>query len=267
MNGNDDSDRTLLDRLRLGKDAGAVAEVVRRYGGLVYGAALRRVAEPAAGGVCAGVFADLIGDPAQVSGPLAVWLHAAVLARTPAARGVAPLGGGPTWAALAPQLDAAIARLAPLDRWHVLVNFCALPPRGHADSQRREFAEALAEGSATAMKRLGAELHAGGLSLGDLGLAATMDAQAIDMPPPALASRLGQLALAALPATPTLTENPALGRARLYLHISVALLVLVVLLGLVVYALSGQAAKAAERRAPSPPSGSLHSAADLIRPA
>jgi len=267
MNGNDDSDRTLLERLRLRKDAVAVAEVVRRYAGLVYGAALRRVAEPAAGEVCVGVFADLIGDSAQVAGALPVWLHAAVLTRTPDAKGAVPAGAVPEWAAVAPHLDAAIGRLAPLDQWHVLVNVCALPPRGHADSQRNELAEALAEGSAAAMARLWDELHTGGVTLGATDLAVAINANAIELPPPALASRLGQLALAALPATPTLTEHPAMGRARLYLHISIALLMLVLILGLVVYALSDQAAKTAERRASPQPGSQLKPAANLIRPA
>lgn len=238
----DDSDRTLLERLRASRDAAAVAEVVRRYAGLVYGACLRRQPPASAAASCEAVFQTLIANPGQVAGPLPVWLHAEVMARTGSATGCVPPDAVAEWALIAPHLDPAIAALEPLDRWHVLVGLCALPPRGHAASQQHEFAEALADSGVAAMRQLAERLVAAGVSVAPQQLAAVIDANAIEMPPSELSGRLGHLALAVLPRRIVDTPSAAEHRAKVYLGIAIALMVMVVLLAGVVYALSAKVA-------------------------
>jgi hypothetical protein len=243
-NAGGDSDQTLMERLRATRDAAAIAEIVRRYGGMVYGVCLRRSEATQAAQVCEQVFRAAIENPAQVKGPLPVWLHAEVLQKIPASAEVACADVN-NWAALAPVFDAALGTLRAVERWHILVNLCALPPRGHHLLQAQEFNEpdiSLDASLAALCTVLAASPN------DQPALRAGIEANAIAMLPPAVSTRLGQLALASLPASAGEALSPALSRARLYLGVSIGIFVLVLVLGGLIYVLSDKAADIAEER-------------------
>lgn len=247
MASTDDSDRSLLARLRQWRNAAAVAEVVRRYGGLVYGLCRRRVGDGRAGEVCVAVFRRLIDRPQDVSGPLPVWLHATTLLTAGAPSGAVPADYETDWAVLAPHLDQAIADLSPLDRWHLLVGFCSLPPRGHAPAHHQEFDEALASTMDSAFAELSRRLAQVGGTVTAAKLQELIDRNAIELPPPPLAAELGRLALDSIShAEPAIV--PGAKRAKLIWIISIAGLAYVIITGVVVYWLSGDAAERRRQR-------------------
>lgn len=244
------SDATLVDRLRASHDAAAIAEIVRRYAPMVYGACLRRGPAEAAARTCLGIFRALVAEPGAARGSLPVWLHERVLTQTPGAD-VAPPGATGDWAALAPGFDVAVQTLGESERTYLLSRLCALPPREggpattawqKADAEAREVT-------------ITAAIAALVTACASQGLAATPTRDLIaenarEMVPPALASDLGRLALANLPGTAAGDDlPPSLSRARLYLKVSIGLLVLVVILAVVVWILRD---RTAERGAAKP---------------
>lgn len=256
-----DSDRTLLERLNASRDAAAIAEVVRRYAGLVYGTCLRRQAPNEAAVTCEAVFQAMIATPNLVTGRLPVWLHAAALARTGAGPGCVPPQAAEDWVALAPVIDDAIAALNPAERWQVLIAYGTLPPREHAVSHQREVEEALATDRAAALAALVHHLATAGVVIAPEPLAAALETNVMEMPPAVVTGRLARLALGALPSRPLEVENPALSRVRWYLGGAIAVLILVILIAIVIYVMSdkvvpGRSAPSAAPAGAMPASGS-----------
>ncbi len=232
----DDSDATLLGRLHTRGDSAAVAEVVRRYGGLVYGTCLRRQPPDPAAETCAAVFQTLVARPAQVAGPLPVWLHAEVMTRTGHAAGCVPLHAVGEWRQIAPVVDLAIAVLELRDREQVLMEWCLSP--SEAVRLYGDPADAEAIRRDAARQQMAAHLAATGVSVSPAQLAAAMAAHAITLPPAEVASRLACLALEVIPRRLTDTPSAAENRVRVYLMLAIAVLVMVVLVAGLVYVLS-----------------------------
>ncbi len=233
----DVSDRALLERLCRGRDAGALAEVVRRYGGLVYGVCQRRTGS-AANGACLTVFRELFDHPDIVRGALPLWLHASAARRGDGGPGHSPAAAEAEWMTVAPALDVALAALPPQPRWHLLMALGTLPARGHARAYAQEFSGALAQPIADAVALLAARL--GAVAPQERGaLMDLLDRNLIDMPPPALAAELGRLALSALPTNEVETLTPGARRAKVVWSIAIGGLVFVVIMAVVFWAIAG----------------------------
>lgn len=143
---NDATDRQLLLDYAARRDEAAFAEVVRRYGDLVYSAARRQVSDADAAEVAQGVFVDLAAKVESVAArlspeaSLAGWLHRATrfaalnqlrAAHRRAANETQAMqhlslvndDSGPDWASIQPVLDEAIDHLADDDREALLLRF------------------------------------------------------------------------------------------------------------------------------------------------
>lgn len=256
------TDRALVDRIKSRRDAAALAEVVRRYGGLVHGVCLRRCGADGAGPATVAIFRGLLEQPGAVNGPLPVWLHDEAVKRGDGGPGQAPAGSEEAWATVAPAIDTAIAGLDPQQRWHLLTALYALPPRGHAHAQARDRDEALAQPLQESLTALSAKLSATGITHTPADLEALLDRNVIELPPPALAAELGRLALGALP---TSGPAPATGRrAKLVWSLAIGGLAYVIIMAVVIYALSEysamrnkekqRGAESASPAQPTPPS-------------
>jgi len=233
----DASDRNLLERLKAGRDAATLAEIVRRYGGMIHGVCVRRVGAEAAASASMAVFRELLEHPDIASSALPVWLHASALRRGDGGPAHTPAHAEPGWETLAPALDPALAAIPPLPRWHLLMALCVLPPRNHAASYAREYEGALAQPIAEALQVLAQQL---GLERpGDLTvLTGLLERNAIELPPPALAAQLGRLALGALPMEQQNVLTPGARRAKVVWSIAVGGLVFVVIMAVVFWAIS-----------------------------
>jgi hypothetical protein len=261
----DASDRDLLAALRRSREpealggavqrhgglshALALGEVVRRYGGLVHGVCLRRGDAAQAGAACVAVFRTLLQRPETVKGALPLWLHATAMARGDGGPGRAPVDGEPAWQALAPALDPAIAGLAPLARWHLLLALGTLPARGHGRAQAREVAGPLAEPIAAALAQLAAALAATGSRCDGPALAGLLERNLIELPPPAVAAELGKLALGALPARDAAADTPLSRRTAAVWSITIGGLAFALLVAVAVWALAAWHASTHPREA------------------
>jgi len=233
----DASDRSLLERLKQGRDAATVAEIVRRYGGMIHGVCMRRVGPEAAANASMAVIREVVEHPDIVSSALPVWLHASALRRGDGGPSHAPAHAEPGWETLAPALDPALAALPPLPRWHLLIALCMLPPRSHATSYARECEGALAQPIAEALQLLAEQLGSSGP--GDVALLhGLLERNAIELPPPALAAQLGRLALGALPTVAHEELTPGARRARVVWSLAIGGLVFVVIMAVVFWAIS-----------------------------
>ena len=251
----DASDRSLLERLQQGRDAATLAEIVRRYGGMIHGVCVRRVGPEAAANASMAVIRELLEHPDIVSSALPVWLHASALRRGDGGPGHTPAHAEPDWDTLAPALDPALAAMPPLPRWHLLTALCMLPPRSHAIAYTREFDGALAQPIAEAMRLLADQL--GAANPGDLTvLAGLLERNAIELPPPVLAAQLGRLALGALPTAAPDALTPGARRAKVVWFIAVGGLVFVVIMAVVFWAIS---LWSAEHRKPGSQADSMQS--------
>jgi hypothetical protein len=227
----------LLERLKRGRDAATLAEIVRRYGGMIHGVCVRRVGPEAAASATVAVIRELVEHPDIVSSALPVWLHASALRRGDGGPGPTPVHAEPGWDSLAPALDPALASLPPLPRWYLLTALCMLPPRSHAAAYVREFDGALAQPIAEALRLLAQQL--GPASPGDLTLLqGLLERNVIELPPPALAGQLGRLALGALPTTEREALTPGARRAKVVWSIAVGGLVFAVIMAVVFWAIS-----------------------------
>ena len=242
----DDSDRQLLARVRAGRDAHALAEIVRRHAGLVHGACQRRAGAVAAAGLTARIFADLSDHPEAVSGALPLWLHAAALTHSAA---LAPARAGDEeaeWSALAPAIDAAIAALAPLARLHLLLAFATRPARGHEMALRADLDPARAQAVAKAVRALAAGL---GFTGPVADLAALLKRNLIAPLPPAVAGTLAALALRSLETSVVEGPRPRIPTA---IRIAIAGVVYVILIAIVVQVVGWWAAERRQSAEPPP---------------
>jgi RNA polymerase sigma factor (sigma-70 family) len=212
----DDGD--LLARFAATRDEAAFAELVRRYGRLVYGVC-RRVtgSHDLAEDAFQAVFVVLAAKAAAVRPPSAVgaWLHGvacrtALRARTMAdrrRRREAPAAALPEHAAPAPHeppdavavLDEEIARLP--EHYRLPVVLCELEGHGRKDAAARL---GIAEGTlssrlAAARRALADKLRRRGIALSAAGLSAALAQAATASPPAALAAKAAATATAAAP--------------------------------------------------------------------
>jgi hypothetical protein len=212
------SDSGLVDKLRAGHDAAAIAEAIRRYGGMVYATACRRQGDAAE--QCRAVFTHLANRPYDVSGALPLWLYASITTKADAREA----GAEPLLA----HLDSSLASLAPRDRGLVLALLAAEAPN-EIPEPCAQFMQTLA----TAGVVIGSDTEA---------FVQTFRQQARQELPAELTNTLARLTLAALPGENRGTGVPALDRARLYSRIGIVLLIIVVVGGAVVYGFSRFAA-------------------------
>jgi RNA polymerase sigma factor (sigma-70 family) len=205
-----ETEAILLSRFVHSGDAEAFAEIIRRYAGLVYGAALRVLADvDRASDIAQDTFLQLAKDAGSVTGSLPGWLHRvathkaidqvrrdATRRRREAEYSVArPEGETTDWREISPYVDEGLNLLDPHLRTILISHFLE-------GRSTREIARARGISQATVSRRIetGVELLRAGLrrrgilvAAGALGL--LLGDNAVEAAPPALLTELGKIAL------------------------------------------------------------------------
>lgn len=216
-----DTDAILLERYARGRDPAAFAEMVRRHARMVFAVAFRATGNPQdAEDIAQQCFMDLARQAGRIKQSLSGWLHSAAthrasnLRRDMATRkhheqqAVPASAGGqdPTWAELAPQVDAAIDRLPDELRVPLVMHY--LESRSQSD-----VAEVLGLSQPTVSRRIEKGVEVLREELGMLGLAIPVGALALlltekttEAMPASLTAALGKMAVAGVgAAAPPLT--------------------------------------------------------------
>jgi len=219
-----ETEAILLRRFACSGDAEAFAEILRRYAGLVYGAALRVLADvDRASDIAQDTFLQLAKDAGSVTGSLPGWLHRvathkaidqvrrdATRRRREADHAVLRSEEATDWREISPFVDEGLNLLNPQVRSILIAHFLE-------GRSTREIARAQGVSQATISRRIemGVELLRAGLrrrgilvAAGTLGLLLTENA--VEAVPPALMTELGKIALiSGSLATPTTTAGVA----------------------------------------------------------
>jgi len=204
-----ETEAILLNRFVRSGDAEAFAEIIRRYAGLVYSAALRVLADvDRASDVAQETFLQLAKDAGNVSGSLPGWLHRVAThkaidqVRRDATRrhreaeyGAVRPQEAAEWKEISPYVDEALNLLDPRLR-HILISHFL------EGRSTREIARAVGVSQATVSRRIeaGVELLRAGLRRRGILVAAgalslLLGENAAQAAPPALLAELGKIAL------------------------------------------------------------------------
>jgi len=205
-----ETEAILLNRFVRSGDAEAFAEIIRRYAGLVYGAALRVLADvDRASDIAQDTFLQLARDAGNVTGSLPGWLHRvathkaidqvrrdATRRRREAEYTVSqPEEETTDWREISPYVDEGLNLLEPHLRTILISHFLE-------GRSTREIARSQGISQATVSRRIemGVELLRAGLrrrgilvAVGALGL--LLGDNAVEAAPPALLTELGKIAL------------------------------------------------------------------------
>jgi RNA polymerase sigma factor (sigma-70 family) len=213
------SEIELLQAVTKGRSEEAFTELVRRYAGLVYSVAKRRLSNPAlAEDVTQIVFIRFAKTPPAVKthGELIGWLHRTTLNiaidtwRSESRRhnreqqaAVMEPTTQPAWEEISPHLDDAVNRLEDEDRQAILLRF-------FKEKSMREIGNALGVSEAAAKMRVGRaverlrkQLGTGGIACTAAVLGVVLSERTIEAAPVALVSRLAAMRVSALAAPKT----------------------------------------------------------------
>jgi RNA polymerase sigma-70 factor (ECF subfamily) len=204
-----ETEAILLRRFARSGDAEAFAEIIRRYAGLVYGAALRVLADvDRASDIAQDTFLQLAKDAGNVTGSLPGWLHRvathkaidqvrrdATRRRREAEHAVLRSEEATDWREISPFVDEGLNLLDPHVRSILIAHFLE-------GQSTREIARTQGVSQATISRRIetGVELLRAGLrrrgilvAAGALGL--LLGENAVEAAPSALMTELGKIAL------------------------------------------------------------------------
>jgi len=204
-----ENEAILLRRFARSGDAEAFAEIIRRYAGLVYGAALRILTDvDRASDIAQDTFLQLAKDAGNVTGSLPGWLHRvathkaidqvrrdATRRRREAEHAVLRSDEATDWREISPFVDEGLNLLDPHVRSILIAHFLE-------GQSTREIARTQGVSQATISRRIerGVELLRAGLrrrgilvAAGALGL--LLGENAVQAAPPALMTELGKIAL------------------------------------------------------------------------
>jgi RNA polymerase sigma factor (sigma-70 family) len=205
-----ETEAILLKRFAKSRDAEAFAEISRRHAGLVYGAALRILADvDRASDVAQETFLQLTKDAATVTGSLPAWLHRVATHKaidqvrreaTRRRREAQYVAGRPDqtaeWKEISPYVDEGLDELDPGIREILVAHFLA----GHTT---RQIAGVQGISQATVSRRieagveqLRAKLRRRGIIVAVGVLSSLLGENAVEAAPALLLSELGKMALA-----------------------------------------------------------------------
>ncbi len=221
-----ESESALLRRFARGGDAGAFAEIVRRYAGLVYGTCLRVLADAdKAADATQETFFQLVKRADEITGSLGGWLHQVAVfkavdsLRNDTARRQregkyldAKSGEDRTWQEIAPHIDEALNELDDQTRETLVCHY--LQGRSMTD-----LAEALGVSRATVSRRIDSgldllrtHLQKRGVLVATAGLSALLAENTAQRAPVALLRQLGKIAIyGAEAATAAAASTPSSG--------------------------------------------------------
>lgn len=215
------TEAVLLKRFAGNGDAEAFAEIIRRHAGLVYGAALRILADvDRASDVAQETFLQLTKDAGSVTGSLPGWLHrvathkAIDAMRRDASRrhrereymaGEQPRAESAEWKDISPHVDMGLRELDPELREVLILHFLE-------GRTTREIAALQGASQATISRRIGSGVEQLRLKLRRRGILVTVAAlslllgdNGVQAAPLPLLTELGKMALAGGAATATAT--------------------------------------------------------------